>query len=246
MDREENEGDFELWVAARAHALGKGSMDLTFVDDWREATDFAQIERGDFIRGKFTLMGRHLVPMGLDLIFLDTGEDAYHPFVVRWEGLARLPQFSEADAGPLDGLRIQRWDDPALMETQDTFVAYVAVDARGDVSPGATPEEQNLAVIMNIAVIFFFFVSPLVGFLIAGKEQPFLKEQSRLALNGTITYAIFLAASFVLNVTVVLSVIGVPLLVLAMILNLYGGIKGGVESSHGRFYRYPMSLNLVR
>ena len=112
--------------------------------------------------------------------------------------------------------------------------------------PAAGPEEQKRAVIMSLAVIFLFFVSPLAGFLIATGEQPFLKEQSRLALNGTITYGLFLMASFVLNVTVILSIIGIPLMALAFVLTLYGGIKGAVESSHGRLYRYPMSLNLVR
>jgi uncharacterized Tic20 family protein len=108
------------------------------------------------------------------------------------------------------------------------------------------PEEQKLTVIMNIAVIVLFFVSPLIGFLIATKDQPFLKEQSRLALNGTITYALFLFASLVLNATVILSIIGIPLMGLALILTLYGSIKGAVESSKGQFYRYPLSMNLVR
>ncbi len=111
---EDNEGDFELWVAARVHAFGLGSMDLTFVDDWRDHLDWDQIERGDFIRQKFTLLGEHLVPIGLDLIFLDTGEDAYHPFVVRQEDAKRLPQFTEADSNVLDWFYIKRWDDPSL------------------------------------------------------------------------------------------------------------------------------------
>ncbi|MDA8114859.1 MAG: DUF4870 domain-containing protein [Acidithiobacillus sp.] len=142
------------------------------------------------------------------------------------------------------------------METPDTNTEQSANDQQsaGVLPPvGAVPdagvqppEEQKLTVIMNIAVIFLFFVSPLIGFLIATKDQTFLKEQSRLALNGTITYAIFLFASFVLSVTVILSIIGIPLMGLALVLTLYGGIKGGVESSHGRFYRYPLGLNLLR
>ncbi|UBU63623.1 DUF4870 domain-containing protein [Acidithiobacillus ferrooxidans] len=136
------------------------------------------------------------------------------------------------------------------METQETNADPLANDPQNQAAAQQMPqvpgsEEQKLAVIMNIAVIFFFFVSPLVGFLIATKDQPFLKEQSRLALNGTITYAIFLFASFVLNATVILSIIGIPLMGLALVLTLYGGIKGAVESSHGRFYRYPLSLNPV-
>ena len=146
------------------------------------------------------------------------------------------------------------------METQDTNTEQSANDqtSAGVVPPagmppagmlpaGAVPpEEQKLTVIMNIAVILLFFVSPLIGLLIATKDQPFLREQSRLALNGTITYAIFLFASVVLSVTVILSIIGIPLMGLALVLTLYGGIKGAIESSQGRFYRYPLSLNPVR
>lgn len=127
------------------------------------------------------------------------------------------------------------------METQNTDTNNQPVQMAG----GIPPEEQKAATIMNIAVILFFFISPLVGFLIASKEQTFLKEQSRLALNGTITYTLFLVASFVLNITVILSFIGIPLLIAAFICTLYGGIKGAVESSHGRLYAYPLSLNLV-
>ena len=131
------------------------------------------------------------------------------------------------------------------METQNTDTE-TPVQAIGEPEhAGVAPEEQQRAVIMKIAVMFLFFVSPLVGFLIASKEQPFLKEQSRLALNGTITYTIFLVAAFFLNITVILSIIGIPLMALALVLTFYGGIKGAVESSHGRLYRYPMSLNLV-
>ncbi|MFA7496006.1 MAG: hypothetical protein WCY67_06800 [Acidithiobacillus sp.] len=111
---EENEGDFELWVAARVHAFGLGSMDLTFVDDWRDQIDWDQIERGDFIRQKFTLLGEHLVSIGLDLIFLSTGEDAYHPFVVRLEDAKRFPPFTDADSDALGWFYIKRWDNPSL------------------------------------------------------------------------------------------------------------------------------------
>ncbi|MCY0872326.1 MAG: hypothetical protein OWQ56_06430 [Acidithiobacillus caldus] len=55
------------------------------------------------------------MPLGLDLIFLNTGKDAYHPFVVRRDDLVRLPSFDDADEKTLGGVfRIQRWDDPAL------------------------------------------------------------------------------------------------------------------------------------
>ncbi len=108
---ESSEGSFEIWVAARVHAFGLGSLDLGFVDDWRDTLDWDSIDRGDFIVEKFRLLGRHIQPLGLDLIFLNTGEDAYHPYVVRHADYRRLPKITEADQAAFGFCGIQRWDE---------------------------------------------------------------------------------------------------------------------------------------
>jgi hypothetical protein len=97
---------FELWVAARAHALGRGSMDLDFVDDWVEANT----GEPNFLSNYFKLLGRHLAPLGLDLIFLNVGDDTYRPFVLRGGDLPRLPHFDDADDAAFGWLRVERWD----------------------------------------------------------------------------------------------------------------------------------------
>jgi hypothetical protein len=101
---------FEIWVAARAHALTGRSMDLDFVDDWMEAHAGERNILSDY----FKMLGAHLVPWGLDLIFLDRGDDAYEPFVIRSVDLQRLPEFDDADEAALGWARMQRWDDPAV------------------------------------------------------------------------------------------------------------------------------------
>jgi uncharacterized Tic20 family protein len=102
--------------------------------------------------------------------------------------------------------------------------------------------EKNLAVFMQVGVIFFFVLSPLVGYLIANEQQGFLKEQSKLALNGCINYLVFSIAGFLLSSTVILGIIGVPILIGVGILTLYAAIKGAMESSNCRLFSYPLTL----
>lgn len=102
---------FELWIAARAHALGRGSMELDFVDDWLEA----HAHEPGFLSDYFKMLGGHLITLGLDLIFLDVGDDTYRPFVIRGGDLPRLPQFDDTDLQAFGGwFRMQRWDAPSV------------------------------------------------------------------------------------------------------------------------------------
>ncbi len=102
---------FELWVAARAHALGRGNMDLDFVDDWVEA----HTGEPNFLSDYFELLGSHLAPLGLDLIFLDLGDDSDRPFVIRGSDLPRLPSLDAADEAALGGrFRLDRWDGSSV------------------------------------------------------------------------------------------------------------------------------------
>ncbi len=107
---------------------------------------------------------------------------------------------------------------------------------------GIPQDEKNLTVIMEIGVIFLFILSPLIGYLIATEKQTFLKEQSKNALNAMIGYLILLIISTVLSATVILGIIGVPLLIVVGALTLYGGIKGAMESSEGRLFVYPLTM----
>ena len=111
--------------------------------------------------------------------------------------------------------------------------------------PPVSQEERNYAVIMSIGVLFFLFLSPLLGMLLAG-DRPFLRAQSKKALNGTIAYALAMLAATLLNMTFVLAVLGLPILLLTVIVTLFAGIKGAMASSKGELYNYPFSPHLIK
>ena len=101
---------FDLWVAARAHALGLGSMDLDFVDDWVDA----HTGEPGFLPAYLKMWGAHLAPLGLELMFLDLGDDTYRAFVIHSADRPRLPQFDDTDEPELGWLRLERWDAPSV------------------------------------------------------------------------------------------------------------------------------------
>lgn len=95
---------FDLWMAARAHALGKGSMDLEFLDDWIEEHEGENVP--DFVSGYFRMVGAHLRTLGLELISLNDFGDTLRFFIIRSEDLPRLPQFDDKEIGTL----VVPWD----------------------------------------------------------------------------------------------------------------------------------------
>ncbi len=106
---EESEGDFEIWVEGRMRAFGE-SFDSTFVEDWKEQVDLDSLQRGEYIRHKFRLVGDHLAGRGYMLIDLDLFGDDYRLFLLRkasWESIFKPVQEGpdEEEEGLFFGLK---------------------------------------------------------------------------------------------------------------------------------------------
>lgn len=106
-------------------------------------------------------------------------------------------------------------------------------------------DENNLAILMDILAIFAGFLSPLIFFLTM-KDKPFLHEQSRKVLNATIVYTITLIIGTILNATIVLAIIGLPLILAVGVLALYSLIMAAIKNSNGEIYSLPFIPNLIK
>jgi uncharacterized Tic20 family protein len=92
------------------------------------------------------------------------------------------------------------------------------------------------------------FIGPLVIWLIKKDTMRFVDDQGKEALNFNITVAIACFALVLLGI-VTLGIgflIAIPALVVIGIAWLVFTIIGAVKSSNGEFYRYPMTLRLVK
>lgn len=109
--------------------------------------------------------------------------------------------------------------------------------------PVATPSQdsKNIALLMWIGTIFFGFIPALIIYLIK-TEDSYLADQSKEALNWSITVIIGCAIAWVLC----LILIGFLILPIIGILNVVFCILGAVGASSGKFYRVPFALRLIK
>jgi hypothetical protein len=92
------------------------------------------------------------------------------------------------------------------------------------------------------------FIGPLAIWLIKKDTMPYVDDQGKEALNFNITVAIACLALLLLSI-VTLGIgllIAVPAWIVIGIGWLVLTIMAAVKSSNGEFYRYPMTLRLVK
>lgn len=106
---------------------------------------------------------------------------------------------------------------------------------------GITADERNMAALAHGLAIVFGFLGPLLIMLIKGEQSQFVKDQSKEALNFSITIAIAAFVSFLLCFVligfVLLPMVGIGAFVLHIV--------AAVAASRGEWYRYPLTLRLL-
>lgn len=98
--------------------------------------------------------------------------------------------------------------------------------------------EKTWGVIMPLAAFFFWFLSPLVIWLIFKDRSPLLDAQGRRALNWTISFFIYYFLAGMLTFVF----IGFFFLGVLVILDFIFAIIGAVKAGNGQTWKYPMSI----
>lgn len=86
------------------------------------------------------------------------------------------------------------------------------------------------------------FIGPLILMLTVGKDDPFAKDQSTEALNFQLTVLIGMLVSVVL----VFVFVGIFLMIAIAIGNIVLCIQGAMAANRGEWYRYPLTIRMVR
>ena len=106
---------------------------------------------------------------------------------------------------------------------------------------GESQESRNVAVLVWIGTIFFGFVPSLIVYLIK-KDDAYVLDQSKEALNWAITALIGVFAGAILTIIF----IGVLLLIVVGLASLIFCIMGAVAASNGQQYRVPFAIRLIK
>jgi uncharacterized Tic20 family protein len=105
----------------------------------------------------------------------------------------------------------------------------------------ATPDSKNIALLTWIGTIFFGFIPSLIVYLIK-KEDAYIQDQAKEALNWAITAAIGYISGMILMVILV----GFLVLPVVGICHLVFCIMGAVGASNGKTFRVPFAIRLIK
>jgi uncharacterized Tic20 family protein len=108
--------------------------------------------------------------------------------------------------------------------------------------PPLTNESKNLALLGHLLGLFTGFLGPLILWLVK-KEDSFVEDQSREALNFQLTVLIAYIASGIAAIASCGILFPLPLAV--WIADLVFCILAAVDSSKGNTYRYPVTIRFI-
>ena len=89
---------------------------------------------------------------------------------------------------------------------------------------------------------FGFIIGPLIVWLAKREDDPFIDDQGKEALNFQIT--MFFA--FVISFFLCFVVVGFFLLPILVVLEIALPIVGAVKANNGEYYRYPLTMRLIK
>lgn len=111
----------------------------------------------------------------------------------------------------------------------------------GEISGVITQDSKNIALMTWIGSIFFGFIPGLIFYLIK-KDDPYIQDQSKEALNWSITAIIGYFAGLILTFIL----IGILVLVAVGICHLVFCIMGAIGASNGKTFRVPFAIRLIK
>ena len=105
-----------------------------------------------------------------------------------------------------------------------------------------SPADQRMwSMLAHLGAILFSFLAPLVVYLVMKDRGPFVREQSREALNFNITLAI----GYVVGAVLTTVFIGGLVMFALGVLNIVFPILAAIAVNKGENYRYPFAWRIV-
>ena len=110
-----------------------------------------------------------------------------------------------------------------------------------EIIESVSQETKNIALLTWVGTIFFGFIPGLVLYLVK-KDDAYIQDQSKEALNWSITAAIGYFAGFILSFVL----IGFIVIPAVGICHLVFCIMGDIATSNGKPFRVPFAIRLIK
>jgi hypothetical protein len=103
-------------------------------------------------------------------------------------------------------------------------------------------DAKNMGVLCHLLGFFTSFVGPLIIWLIKKDQMPYVDHHGKEALNFQITLAI----AYVIAGASAACFVGIVLLPVVGLADLIFSIIACIAASKGEYYKYPVSLRLIK
>lgn len=110
-------------------------------------------------------------------------------------------------------------------------------------TPQLSPGDEKLwSTIIHVLGAVSILVPAWIGYLIFRNRGPFVRDNTRNALNWQLSFLIYYVAGFILSIIFV----GYLVIVAALVLNIVFSIQAAIAANRGHLYHYPLSIPFLK
>lgn len=149
-----------------------------------------------------------------------------------------------------------RWTPP--LDAPPPFPQTGSPSPFGVVAPNPKPpvptaDERTWAMLAHLSSAIAWvlsagwlnFVGPLIVWVLYKDRSRFVRNASAGAFNFTLSMTIVGIVGWILTITVIFAIIGIPLILISGIGAIVLGIVGAVKTWNGEAYTYPWQLKVL-
>lgn len=89
-------------------------------------------------------------------------------------------------------------------------------------------------------------LGPLIIWMVKRDTSSFINDQGKESLNFQISLTIYGIGALILCMTVILAIIGIPILIALGVFQVVMIIIAAMKANDGVAYRYPLNLRLIK
>lgn len=121
-------------------------------------------------------------------------------------------------------------------------------------APGTSGDERTMAVLAHlsapiaavVSVGWLSVVGPLIVWAIYKDRDPVVRQAAAGAFNFNVSFWLLYLVSWILIITVVGAVIGLPLMLVGFVVAAVCHVLGAVKASRGEPYTYPFQIPVLK
>lgn len=121
-------------------------------------------------------------------------------------------------------------------------------------SSSASADDRVWAMLAHLSAAIAAVVSagwltiagPLIVWLAKKDSSPFVRNAAAGAFNFTLTMWLVSLIGWILTITVVGAVVGIPMIIIGSLGSIVLGVVGAIKSWGGETYTYPWQLRVLR